>query len=101
MMTVIAETTVKPNHTAEWDRAFQERIRSAKDQPGWIDVQLLIPSNEPDKRVVVGTWRSREDWERWHATGSFRKTREAMDAATAAEGPVHWYDVQSRAALQA
>jgi len=55
MMTVITETTLKPGQEQEWDRAFEERLRAAKQQPGWVDTQLLIPEDEPNKRVVVGT----------------------------------------------
>ena len=55
--------------------------------------KLLIPMDDPRKRIVVGTWQRREDWERWHTTDGFRRTREQLDAATASEAPERWFNV--------
>lgn len=101
MMTVITETTLKPGQEQEWDRAFEERLRAAKQQPGWVDTQLLIPEDEPNKRIVVGTWRSRDDWERWHETPPFRQTREPLNRSSMDDGRPEWHKVQAREAMQA
>jgi len=101
MMTVITETTLKPGQEQEWDRAFEERIGAAKGQPGWVDAQLLIPEDEPNKRIVVGTWRSRDDWERWHQTSTFQQTREPMNRSTADDGRPEWHQVRAREAMEA
>lgn len=101
MMTVITETTLKPGQEQEWDQAFAERLHNARNQPGWVDLQVLSPEGQPHKRVVVGTWRSRADWERWHQTPIFQRTRGRMSAATAEDGQPHWYEVMERPALDA
>ncbi|HUZ01251.1 MAG TPA: antibiotic biosynthesis monooxygenase family protein [Thermomicrobiaceae bacterium] len=100
MITVITETTVKPGQEQEWDRAYQARIDDARRQPGWIDAQLLIPEGEQDRRVVVGTWRERSDWEQWHLTPVFRQTRGEMNAATRDDGQVHFYELKARHARE-
>jgi heme-degrading monooxygenase HmoA len=93
MMTVISETTVRDGHEADWDAAYRERARDARDQDGWVDLHLLIPVEDRSRRVVVGTWRDRRAWERWHETETFQLTRERLDAATAAHGDDRWFDV--------
>jgi heme-degrading monooxygenase HmoA len=98
MMTIITEITIEPGQEPSWDRAFGDRFRDAPGQPGWVSVQLLIPVDAPNKRLVIGTWQSRADWEAWHATEAFKRTREAMNGVQQSSGPEHWYEVVNRAA---
>lgn len=100
MMTVITEITLQEGQEPAWDEAFHERFRDAPNQPGWIDVELLIPADELNKRVVVGTWRSMADWEAWHETEVFKRTRERMDAVQGTSGPERWFEVVYRAATE-
>lgn len=93
MMTVITETTVASGKGQEWDQAFQARLKDAREQDGWVGMELLIPDDEPNKRVVVGTWESQEHWERWHETETFKQTRRTMDEATKEDGQERWYRV--------
>ncbi|MGN6565251.1 MAG: antibiotic biosynthesis monooxygenase family protein [Thermomicrobiales bacterium] len=100
MMTVITETTIQPGNEAQWDQAFEERIQAAKEQPGWHALQVLIPENAPNKRIIVGTWEDRAAWERWHTAGAFRETRQQLNQLGAADGQEHWYTVASMAASE-
>jgi heme-degrading monooxygenase HmoA len=97
MMTVITEVTIEPGQEPQWDKAYEERARDATNQPGWAGLQLLIPLDAPNKRVVVGTWQSRADWEAWHRTRSFQRTREQMDGVQQSGGHERWYEVVTRA----
>lgn len=96
MMTVITETTVKPGQQSQWDQAYEVRMREAEKQPGWVDAQLLIPEGDTDKRIVIGTWESREHWERWHNDEAFQQTKQALDSATESEGQPRWYQVRTQ-----
>lgn len=100
MMTVITEITIEPGQEPQWDRAFHQRFADAPNQPGWVSVQLLIPVDAPNKRVVIGTWQSRADWEAWHTTEVFRQTREQMDGVQQSSGPERWHEVVDIAATQ-
>lgn len=100
MMTVITEATVGPGNEAGWDAAFAERLQSARAQPGWLALQVLIPEGEPQKRVIVGTWESREAWERWHGADPFRQTRQRLDTLDQADGRERWFTVASMAAAE-
>jgi heme-degrading monooxygenase HmoA len=96
MMTVITEITIEPGQEPAWDRAFTERMQDAQTQPGWVSMQLLIPLNSPNKRLVVGTWQTRADWEAWHTTEAFQRTRAQMDAVQQESGQEQWYEVVTR-----
>ncbi len=98
MMTVITESTIQPGNEADWDRAFQERLQAARQQPGWLALQVLIPEGEPQRRVIVGTWESRAAWERWHRADPFQETRRQLDALDRADGQERWFTVASVAA---
>lgn len=56
-------------------------------------MELLIPQDDPNKRVVVGTWGSKEDWANWHETDSFKRTREVMNQLSKQDGNERWFDV--------
>ena len=93
MMTVITETSVRPGQESAWDEAFRTRAEDAQRQPGWIATQLLMPLDDKQKRVVVGTWQDRESWERWHTTEIFQKTRDQLNSATVDDGTERWFEV--------
>ena len=93
MLTVISETVVRSGRESEWDDAYHERAADARSQEGWVDLHLLVPVEDQRRRVVVGTWRDREAWTRWHDTDIFLRTRERLDAATETAGEHRWYDV--------
>jgi heme-degrading monooxygenase HmoA len=100
MMTVVTESTIQPGSEAQWDAAFEERLQSVKEQPGWLALQVLIPEAEPQKRLIVGTWESRDAWARWHATDPFRQTRQQLDQLETDDGRERWFTVASMAAAE-
>jgi heme-degrading monooxygenase HmoA len=94
MMTVMTETILRKGKEPQWDEAYRRRAEAVTDQDGWISLQLLIPLDAPNKRVVLGTWRTRADWEAWHTSDVFRETREQMDAAEEVEERQdRWFEV--------
>jgi heme-degrading monooxygenase HmoA len=95
MMTIISETTIQPGQEPQWDKAFQERIEDARKQPGWVSLQLLIPTDAPNKRLVIGTWQTRADWEAWHNTETFQRTRQQMNSVEQSLDQERWYEVIS------
>lgn len=100
MMTIITESTIEAGNEARWDAAFEARLQAAREQPGWLATQVLIPESEPQKRVIVGTWASREAWARWHEADPFRETRRHLDAADRADGQERWFAVHSMASAE-
>jgi heme-degrading monooxygenase HmoA len=90
MMTIVTHVRIDPGKEPAWDDAFRKRAAAAKKQPGWISVQLGIPADAVNERVVIGTWETRADWERWHTSEAFQNTRGEMDGSEA-EGRQEWW----------
>jgi heme-degrading monooxygenase HmoA len=82
MISVVTHVPLKEGTEREWDTVILARMNAAKKQPGWVGGQLL---RSPNGRVIIGTWQSRADWERWHHSREFRKTRRQLDGMT--DGP--------------
>ena len=93
MMTIVTRVTLRQGSEPEWDDAMRQRLAAAKDQPGWIGGQLLMPLDRLDQRVIVGVWQSRADWEAWHAEETFRATRARLEGLEAAPGEHAWHEV--------
>ncbi|MEZ4520757.1 MAG: antibiotic biosynthesis monooxygenase family protein [Thermomicrobiales bacterium] len=93
-MTIMTETTLKPGQEPAWDEAYRRRAKAVSDEDGWVSLQLLIPLDEPNKRVVLGTWETRADWEAWHSSDVFLETRARMNSAEEAEDrQEQWFEV--------
>jgi heme-degrading monooxygenase HmoA len=93
MMTIVASITVKPGAEPEWDATMRERFDAASQQPGWLGGQLCTPVDGSDQRVIIGTWRSRDDWETWHHDEAFRQTRARLDELQAGPADYRWHEV--------
>jgi len=93
MMTVVTTLRLRPEDESEWDSLIRERFRSAHERDGWVSGQLLAPEDEKHTRVIVGTWRSREDWEAWHDDPAFLETRSKLDGLQADNQESAWFEV--------
>ena len=90
MMTIVTHVHLREGAGRDWDAAMRTRLSAAKKRPGWVGGQLLRPSDKPDRRVIVGTWRTRADWEAWHQDPQFAETRRRLDGLE--NGPAeHWW----------
>ena len=93
MMTIITHVTLKKGAEPEWDAAMRDRMSAARDQPGWIGGQILIPLDGLDCRVIVGTWQTRAHWESWHNDGAFAETRQRLAGLEASPHEDEWHEV--------
>jgi heme-degrading monooxygenase HmoA len=93
MMTIVTRVTLKEASAPEWDAAMRERLDAAQHQPGWIGAQLLIPLESLSKRVLIGTWQTRADWEAWHKDLAFAETRKRLEGLEATPGEEWWHEV--------
>jgi heme-degrading monooxygenase HmoA len=94
MMTIVTHAHLKERAGREWDAAMRTRLSAAKKRPGWVGGQLLRPSDKPDRRVIVGTWRTRADWEAWHQDPQFAATRQRLDGVENGPAEHWWHDVE-------
>ena len=93
MMTVITHITLKEGPEPEWDAAMRGRLANARSRRGWVRGQILMPLDALNKRVIIGTWQSRADWEAWHEDPAFAATREHLDGLEAETSAPGWYEV--------
>jgi len=93
MMTVVTHVTLEQGNEPEWDAAMRQRLEAAEGRPGWISGQLLIPLDGLNRRVIVGTWATRADWEAWHTDGTFAETRRQLEGLEAKPSEMSWHEV--------
>src|SRR5918911_894415 len=93
METIVTHVRIRSGGEDAWDAAFRERVAAAREQPGFVAVQLCRPLDAPDERVVIGTWETREAWAAWHETPEFRRTREELEEADPERRREWWHDV--------
>ena len=93
MMTIVTHVHLKEGAGREWDVAMRTRLSAAKKCPGWVGGQLLRQSDKPDRRVIVGTWRTRGDWEAWHQDPHFAETRRRLDGLESRPAEHWWHEV--------
>jgi len=93
MMTIVTHVHLKEGAGREWDAAMRTRLSAAKKRPRWVGGQLLRPADKPDRRVIVGTWRTRADWEAWHQDPQFAETRRRLDGLESEPAEHWWHEV--------
>jgi heme-degrading monooxygenase HmoA len=93
MMTIVTHVHLKEGTGDDWDAAMRTRLSAARKASGWVGGQLLRPADKPDRRVIVGTWRTRANWEAWHHDPQFMETRQRLDGLESAPAEHWWHDV--------
>jgi heme-degrading monooxygenase HmoA len=93
MMTIVTHATLKEGVEPDWDAAMRERLAAAADKPGWIAGQLLMPLDRLNKRVIIGTWQTRADWEAWHQDPAFEETRKRLEGLETGPAEQWWHEV--------
>lgn len=93
MMTVITYVNLKEGAAVEWDAAMRDRMAAARARQGWVQGQLLMPLDDVTRRAIVGTWKSRSDWEAWHTDPAFAETRRRLEDLEAESGETTWFEI--------
>jgi heme-degrading monooxygenase HmoA len=93
MVTIVTHVKLREGTEHDWDAVMQKRMTEARKQPGWIGGQLLQSDHDPGSRVIVGTWQSRADWERWHHARPFVDTRHQLNDLGTGPADQEWHDV--------
>lgn len=95
MVTIVTAVQLKEGAEQDWDAVMRERLAAARKQEGWIGGQLLQPEDRPGARVIVGTWRTKDDWQQWHGDPEFTETRQQLEGLTSQEPQHSWHEVVS------
>jgi heme-degrading monooxygenase HmoA len=92
-MTVVTHVRIKEGQEPAWDDAFRERASAAPAQRGFVALQLCIPVDAINERVIIGTWESRADWEAWHDAEPFLETRRRLEDVDETRERTWWHEV--------
>jgi heme-degrading monooxygenase HmoA len=49
-------------------------------QPGYISGQTLQRTNDPEEFLVIGTWKSVDDWKSWFSSKQRKEIQAQIDA---------------------
>ena len=93
MMTIVSRVRVAEGQEPDWDEALRERLAAARTQPGFVGVQLCIPLDALNERVIIGTWETRADWEAWHGAEPFLETRRRLEGVEDEKELDIWHEV--------
>ena len=78
MIRVLIERWVRPNVDEELLAALREMRRDAIHAPGYISGETLRDVADPAHYVIVSTWRSRADWDRWAGCAARQRARDRI-----------------------
>jgi heme-degrading monooxygenase HmoA len=93
METIVTHVHLKPGVGSDWDAVMRARLAVARKRPGWIGGQLLRPADKDDRRVIIGTWKTRAAWEGWHHDPEFEESRAQLAGLEQAPAEHWWHAV--------
>ncbi|HWN93060.1 MAG TPA: antibiotic biosynthesis monooxygenase [Verrucomicrobiae bacterium] len=64
-----------------------------EEAAGLVGGQMLESEDDPRRRVIVGTWQTRDDWEKWHEDPEFAETREELEGLVMEPEQHEWHEV--------
>lgn len=70
MLVVMNRITVAEGREADFEKTFMERDRAVDQMPGFIDLQVLRPT-EGRTYIVLTRWKSRQDFDKWTQSEAF------------------------------
>ncbi|MGB5987064.1 MAG: antibiotic biosynthesis monooxygenase family protein [Desulfobacterales bacterium] len=76
---ILITRTVPEDKGMEMLKLFQEMRSLATGQPGYITGETLKSSDRPDLFLVISTWESAEDWEKWLLNTERQKIQDRID----------------------
>ena len=76
---VLITRTVPPEKTRDLLHQFRKMRSLAAEQPGYISGETLKSQDRPDVYLVISTWASSADWERWLLSGERQSIQSKID----------------------
>ncbi len=77
---ILITRTVPPEMTTEMLKLFKEMRSLALTQSGYISGETLKSNDRPDVYLVISTWQSPEDWEKWLLSKHRQEIQSKIDA---------------------
>lgn len=77
---VLITRTVPQDKGKELLGLFKEMRSLATDQSGYVSGETLKSSDRPDEFLIISTWETPEDWEKWLLSKERQKIQAQIDA---------------------
>jgi heme oxygenase (mycobilin-producing) len=77
---VLITRTVPGDKGRQMLQLFREMRSLATTQPGYISGETMKSNDRPDVFLVISTWESAADWEKWLLSKKRQGIQEKMDA---------------------
>lgn len=87
MIVVMNRITVAEGREQDFEQTFVERDRAVDLMPGFIDLQVLRPT-EGQTYIVLTRWASRESFDAWTQSQAFLSAHRKQSPGLAASRPV-------------
>jgi heme-degrading monooxygenase HmoA len=85
---ILIKRKFKDGHTPQIVALLNEIRSRAMNHPGYMSGETLVQTGHPNNLVVISTWRSQEQWQRWRDSDE-RNAYEMMLEAYQ-EGPTEY-----------
>ncbi|UTW01717.1 antibiotic biosynthesis monooxygenase [Amphritea atlantica] len=78
MIRVLIERHIADDLAEHYEKAARNTLQMAMQAHGFISGESLKNSNDPNHRVVMATFRTIQDWQRWHSSEERKQIMEAI-----------------------
>ena len=85
LVRVLIERHIKEGHEAEAADKILEMRKQATTFSGYVSGETLADTADPSTVIIVSTWHSREDWQKWDASPEHRASAKSLEPLL--EGP--------------
>jgi heme-degrading monooxygenase HmoA len=76
MIRVLIERRLAEGVEEDLQRAMREMRREAIHVPGYLSGETLRSISDPNRYVIISSWRSQADWEAWSRSETRRRIEE-------------------------
>ncbi len=76
---ILIKRTVPKEKARDLIPLFRQIRSHAIQQPGYISGETLKRLDQPDRFLIISTWQSSEDWEKWVNSKERRELQAEID----------------------
>ncbi|WP_299177132.1 antibiotic biosynthesis monooxygenase [uncultured Neptuniibacter sp.] len=88
MIRVMIERHVADELSTHYDKAARETLQLAMQAHGFISGEALRNAYDPNHRLVIATYRTLQDWQRWSGSSERQEMMDAINPMLEAEEKV-------------
>lgn len=79
MIRVLIERQIADGLAEHYEKAARNTLQTAMQAHGFISGEALHDMNNPNHRVVLATFRTIQDWQRWASSPERQEIMEALN----------------------